>query len=145
VTVQGVGGGWSVCDSMRERYCRSRGSAELPAYLPVQWPNLATRTDDNDALLDATARSIVSMAAGKSPTPSLTKTEFSSEIVRYVRACSTRAHATSSSGGPFNVLPLAVVPAGGLTVGGGRKGPRPGDVRKPIVLDMAMRDRQGST
>jgi len=76
----------------------------LPAYLSVQWPNLATRTDDNDALLDTTARSIVSMAAGKSPTPSLTKTEFSSEIVRYVRASSTRGHATSSSGGPFTVL-----------------------------------------
>jgi hypothetical protein len=40
--------------------------------------------------------------------------------------------------------PLAVVLAGGLTVGGSRKGPHPADVGQSVVLDMAMGNRQGS-
>jgi hypothetical protein len=41
--------------------------------------------------------------------------------------------------------PLAVVLPGRLTVGGGRERPHPADVGEPVVLDMPVRDRQGST
>ena len=37
--------------------------------------------------------------------------------------------------------PLAVMLAGGLAVGGGRKGPHPAGVGQPVVLDMAVGDR----
>jgi hypothetical protein len=40
--------------------------------------------------------------------------------------------------------PAAVVLGGGLAVGGGREGPHPADVGEPVVLDMPVRDRQGS-
>ena len=40
--------------------------------------------------------------------------------------------------------PAAVVLARRLTVGGGRERPHPADVGEPVVLDMPVRDRQGS-
>jgi hypothetical protein len=40
--------------------------------------------------------------------------------------------------------PAAIVLAGGLTVGGRRERPHPADVGEPVVLDMPVRDRQGS-
>jgi hypothetical protein len=36
--------------------------------------------------------------------------------------------------------PALVVLAGGLVVGGGRKGPHPADVGQPVVLDVAVGD-----
>ena len=40
--------------------------------------------------------------------------------------------------------PAPVVPAGGLVVGSRRKGPHPADVGEPVVLDVAVRDRDRS-